>query len=158
MKYSKLIEYIDKFVEVIKTFFPDLKINHSRADEYMVKDRWEGKAPAWFNENGLYYYLSNTEEVIYIGKADHQSGKGIGNRSTNKEKIEFIKENRVFIIKLTAHGQENPRLQKELLDGDFFIAGSVVNPSYLSCLLEVFALSICMKMEGDIPYFNNKIC
>jgi len=158
MKYSKLIEYIDNFVEVNKTFFPDLKIIHSEVNEYQVKDHWEGNPPIWFRKNGIYFYLSKSEDVIYVGKADQQSGEGIGNEATTKKKIKYDKGEKAFLVKLNGHCDKNPQLEKDITVGEFFITGSVVDPSYLSCLLEVFALSLCVEIEGQIPYFNNKIC
>ncbi len=156
MKYSKLIASIDKFVEINKTFFPDLEVNHTEANEYLVKNRWDNESPTWFRKNGVYYHLSKTEDVIYIGKADQEIGEGIGNRACGP--INCLEEKKLYSIDRKPNGPVNDELQNDISQGNFFIAASVVTPSYLSCLIEVFALTICMKLEGDIPYFNNKIC
>ena len=155
MIYSELIIEIDRFVELIKELFPNLEVLHSGSKEYLVKERW-GESTQFFNENGIYFYLTKDEDVLYIGKADQVSEKGIGNRAYGD--IEKIDEGRFNIAKGKPNRQLDQKLSSEIKEGNVYISGSVVKPSYLSCLLEIFALSECKSKDKVLPIFNSKIC
>ena len=155
MIYSELIKKIDRFVELFKELFPNLEVLHSGSKEYLVKERWD-ESTQFFNENGIYFYLTKDEEVLYIGKAVHVSGKGIGNGAYGG--IEKIDEGRFNITKGEPNRQLDQELNSEIKEGNFYISGSVVKPSYLSCLLKVFALSECNSNDNVLPIFNQNYC
>lgn len=151
MLHSELLKQIDRFVELARGFFPELQVSHLSSKEYLVKNRWEGNAPPFFKQNGIYFFLTKDEEVVLIGKAENE----IGSRACAH--IKKLNESRFHIIEGTNRPVDQ-KLSSEIAEGNFYISGSVVEPSYLSCLLEVFALSECNKEDGFLPIFNQKYC
>lgn len=151
MTHSELLKQIDSFVELVREFSPDLQVSHLSSKEYFVKKHWEEDPPPFFRNTGIYFLLSKGEEILLIGKSEDK----IGGRACDH--IKKLSEGR-FHIKEGTNRPIDQKLSSEIAEGNFYISGSVIDPSYLSCLVEVFGLSICNREDGFLPIFNQKYC
>lgn len=148
MIHSELLKQIDRFVGLAREFFPDLVIMHS--DAYHVGKNWDSDQIPFADDNGIYFLCSTENMILYIGKSEQTDGGGIGRRvwSAVKEGI----KSKLSDIDL------DDKLEKEILEGNFYIFTSKVSPGYYSCLLEIFALTVCCNKDGELPIFNKEIC
>ncbi|AOW78217.1 hypothetical protein A3Q34_16015 [Colwellia sp. PAMC 20917] len=164
MKFNDLSENLKNIQDSLNSQFSELVINFLQPTKNSLINEWSDKnnlpvpvkGDGVGSKSGIYFLISENDEVLYIGKA---TTNNIHERIWSHLKTPEIKQNdkRVFPKNNFINRGLDEDIVSLVTNGNIYFAAVEVNPTYLCSLVEVYLHSICMKDYDRIPPLNKQI-
>ncbi|WP_052166432.1 GIY-YIG nuclease family protein [Methylobacter tundripaludum] len=164
MRFEEISKKLDRFTEIFSSDFEVFIIRTILPPKRSLIKHWnnEGELPVPVrgddigNRSGVYFLLSDTDEILYIGKA---TTNNIHERIWGHLKTPSIKENneRYFPKNNFQNRGLNDSFVSMVTDGNIRVAAIEVVPSHISSLVEVYLHTVYFEHNGKIPELNKQI-
>jgi len=164
MQFIDIEKRLDLITKNLAVDFDDLKINVIiKAGRRLIRD-WNNKlelpvtsrGDGIGDKSGVYFLLSESNEILYIGKATNGN---LHERLWGHLKTPQItnNEDRIFPKNSFKNRGLDEGFVEKVSSGNVRIAAIEVHPACYCSLIEVYLHSLCLKVDGKIPVLNKQI-
>jgi hypothetical protein len=162
MKYEKLMERLESTLHTVsEALGQEVRLKFS-GQRYAVAEGWANRDTIpQAEENGVYLYVSEDDEVWLIGKGQQRGGGGIGRRSCSH--LGAYQRDKAVLFPYHDWRDDDVRevpgsVKASIASGAFSIATIAVTPDWYSSLVEVLAQTmVAAECGGEPPVLNRRI-
>jgi len=157
MKATDLLEELDELQRMLNPRRPFREFWVESGLAYCPRTQW-GQVIPLAGENGIYLYVSDEDDVWYIGKGVQRGRGGIGRRTC----AHLGPYKRVTDQCFPGHHWRTDdrvadHVRIALSNGRFKILTAKVTPDKASSVVEALLLWICFATDGQLPPLNRRM-